>query len=154
MAHTSQSRPDSGPGSKTKVLKTLYIIPCSLGSGQSAPAARALRENSLRICSKKIVLEYGTHRPGKTRFWPHLELDCRQESPQSCTMFPLRFISARPISGLQRDFEPDFDHLSVTFPVGTPLHPYGVPTVGPKSLRYACRRTYASFAWGLFKKIV
>jgi len=33
-------------------------------------------------------------------------------------------------SGLQRDFRPKSCHLSVTLSVGTPLCPYGLPTVG------------------------
>ena len=33
MAHTRQSRPDSGLGFQVKVLKTFQVVPSSLGSG-------------------------------------------------------------------------------------------------------------------------
>ena len=36
-AHIRLSRPDSGLGSQVKVLKTSYVVPSSLGSGNQKP---------------------------------------------------------------------------------------------------------------------
>jgi len=41
MAHTRQSRPDSGLGFQVKALKTFYGVPLSLGNGRTlGPEAR------------------------------------------------------------------------------------------------------------------
>jgi len=39
VAHIRQSRPNSGPGFQTKVLKNIKVVPSSLGSGEGAMPA-------------------------------------------------------------------------------------------------------------------
>ena len=63
MAHTRQSRPDSGSGFKAKVLEALPVVPCSLGSGDQVGTVDRPFDVSLDPCAV----------PPRTRFCMEME---------------------------------------------------------------------------------
>ena len=63
MAHTRQSRPDSGPGFQVKFLKRFQVVPFSLGGGVTPLHDAARSVFALHVnCGITIILDVPDHK--------------------------------------------------------------------------------------------